>query len=274
MIVEKEEMTMLLNNKNAIIYGGGGVIGGAIARAFAREGAHVFLAGRTLDKLDAVARDITAAGGAAHIAQVDALDERSVQNHADDVAMKAGSIDIVLNAIGVFHVQGTPIAELTLEDYMSPITTYTRTNFITSKAVSRHMVNKGSGVILTLSTPVSRMAGPGFMGHSVACAGVESFSRHLAGELAPNGIRVICLRPHMIPEATEVSSHSRDIFQINAELAGITLDQMLAGAASSTLLKRLPTLAEVANTAVFMASDQAGAMTGTVANLTCGFLVD
>jgi len=265
---------MLLENKNAVVYGGGGAIGGAVARAFAREGAKVYLAGRTLAKLEAVAGEISAAGGVAVTAQVDALDEQSVEKHADAVAAKAGGIDIALNAVGVLHVQGTPFAELSLEDYAYPVAIYTRTHFITAKAVARHMAKKGSGVILTLSTPVSRMPGPGYMGHSVACAGIEAMSRHLAGELAANGIRVICVRAHAIPEAAAMGSHSRDVFRPVAERAGVTIDEMLAGAAAGTLLKRLPTLAEVANTAAFMASEQAGAMTCTVANLTCGFILD
>lgn len=265
---------MLLKNKNAVIYGGGGAIGGAVAHAFAREGARVFLAGRTLAKLDAIAEEISAAGGTVETAQVDALDEHSVEKHADAVAARTGGIDIALNAVGIFHVQGTPLAELSLEDFEYPVKSYIRTNYITAKAVSRHMVKQESGVILTLSTPVSRMPGPGFMGHSVACAGIEAMTRHLAGELGMSGIRVICLRSHMIPGAAVVDSHSRDIFRLNAESAGITLEEMLAGAGNGTLLKRLPTLAEVANTAAFMASDHAGAMTGTVANMTCGFIMD
>jgi len=71
-----------------------------------------------------------------------------------------------------------------------------------------------------------------------------------------------------------MGSHRRDIFSSVAERDGITIDDMLAGAARGTLLKRLPTLAEVANTAAFMASEQVGAMTGTVINLTCGFILD
>ncbi|WP_282939970.1 SDR family oxidoreductase [Paenibacillus sp. RC67] len=265
---------MRLKNKNAVIYGGGGAIGSAVARAFALEGARVYLAGPTLQKLDAVASEITASGGIVDIAQVDALDEQSVARHSDAVAAKAGGIDIALNAVGFVHVQGTPFAELSLEDFEYPVARYIRTNYITAKAAARHMVKNKSGVILTLSTPASLMPGPGYMGHSVACAGVEAFSRHLAGELGQQGIRVICIRSHMIPETVEAGSHSREIFSHNAELAGIKLEEMLAGAAGSTLLKRLPTLAEVANTAVFMASEQAGAMTGTVANLTSGFILD
>lgn len=265
---------MLLADKRALIHGAGGAIGGAVARAFAREGASVFLAGRTLARLEAVAAHIRAAGGVAECAEVDALDPQAVDRHADAVARKAGGIDIALNAVGVAHVQGTPLADLTLEDYEYPIRVYTRTNFITAQAVARHMVRKGSGVILTLSTPGARLPGPGFMGNCVASSAIEGMSRHLAGELGAQGIRVVCMRPHAIPQAEAAGSHSHDVFGMVARRAGVGIDRMLEGAAAGTLLKRLPTLDEVANTAVFLASDHAGALTGTVANLSCGFLVD
>ena len=140
------------------------------------------MAGRTLAKLDAVAKDISTAGGVAETAEVDALDEQAVNKHADAVAAKAGGIDIALNAVGILHVQGTPFVELSFQDYAHPITAYTRTHFLTAKAVARHMVKQGSGVILTLSTPGSRMTGQGFMGYGVTCGAIETFSRILAGE--------------------------------------------------------------------------------------------
>ncbi|MDW7773085.1 MAG: SDR family oxidoreductase [Desulfobulbaceae bacterium] len=265
---------MLLQNKNAVIYGGGGAIGGTVARAFAREGAKVFLAGRTLSKLDIVAKDISTAGVFVETAEVDALDEQAVSKHADAVAAKAGSIDIALNAGGILHVQGTPFAGLTLRDFAHPITDYTRTNFLTAKAVSRYMVKQGSGVIITLSTPGSRMSGQGFLGYGVTCGAIETFSRILAGELGPSGIRVVCLRPNAIPEAM-TTSHVGKVFKGIAERAGTTVEAMLEDWAHAVpLLKRLPTLAEVANFAVFVASDQASAMTGAIVNLTCGSIVD
>jgi len=265
---------MLLQNKVAVIHGGGGAIGGAVARAFAREGAKVFLAGRTLAGLDTVARDIAAAGGSAETAQIDAMDEGAVERHADAVAASAGRIDIALNAVGIAHVQGPPFMEVSLEDYAHPITAYTRTNFLTAKAAARHMVRQGSGVILTLSTPGARMSGQGFLGNGVSSAAVEAFSRILAGELGGNGIRVVCLRPHAIPEAL-ATSHTREVFSGFAGRAGTTIEAMLAEhARTGTLLKRLPALAEVADYAAFVASDRAGAMTGAIANLTCGALVD
>src|SRR3712207_9221337 len=81
---------MLLKDKNAVIYGGGGSIGGAVAREFAREGAKVFLAGRTRETLDAVANDIRAAGGSAEAAVLDALDERAVGEQVREVAAEVG----------------------------------------------------------------------------------------------------------------------------------------------------------------------------------------
>ena len=265
---------MLLENKNAVIYGGGGAIGGAVAQEFALEGARVFLAGRTRAKLDAVAEAITIAGGMAETAQIDVLDEQMINRHADAIAAKAGGIDIAFNAVGIVHVQGTPFIDLSLEDFSHPISAYTKANFITAKATARHMAKKGSGVILTLSTPGSYMPGTGYLGYGVTCAAIEGLSRLLAAELAPNGIRVVCLRSHAIPEAVALGSHSGDVFRPVAARAGLTIEKMLAGAAAGTLLKRLPNLAEVAYVAAFMASERAGAMTGTVANMTCGALVD
>ena len=126
-------MGMLLKGKNAVVYGGGGSIGGAVARAFGREGAEVFLAGRTEATLEAVAEDIRADGGTAHTAIVDALDAAQVDAHAETV----GRIDISFNAIGHNDVQGTPMAEMDVEDYLSPIVTGVRTNFLTWKAAAR-----------------------------------------------------------------------------------------------------------------------------------------
>ena len=271
---------MLLKNKNAVIYGGGGAIGGAVARVFAREGARVFIAGRTQARLDVVAADIAAAGGAVETALVDAFDQRAVEKHTAAIAAKAGGIDIGLNAVSVMHDQGTMLVDLSLDKFMQPIEGFLRTLFITSKAVVGHMGGKRPGVILTLSTPGSKMAAPGALAYSVTCAGKESFSRVLAAELAPRNIRVICLRPHAIADAPAAGSYTNDLFKTliwyKETAGGQPVENWLPNSAmaQSTMLKRLPTLSEVAETAAFLASDRAGAMTGTVANLSCGSVVD
>ena len=265
---------MLLKGKTAIVYGGGGAIGGAIARTFAREGAKVFIAGRTLPPLQKVASDIHQNGGAVDIAQVDALDPSSVSRHTEHVVAASGRIDVSLNAVGITHVQGPPFAELSLDDFLFPTAAYLKANFITAKAAAPTMIQQGSGVILTLSTPGSRMTGVGFLGYGVTCGAIETFSRILAGELGSSGIRVVCLRPDAMPE-TLPTSHARTVFEGFAGRAGVSVETMFAERAQQvSLLGRAPLLSEVAEFAAFVASDRAGAMTGAIANLTCGSVVD
>ena len=264
---------MLLQDKNAVIYGGGGAIGGGIARVYAREGARVFIAGRTQAKLDAVAAEITAAGGVAETAQVDVFDQRAVEQHAEDIAARAGGIDVAVNAVSVMHDQGTTLADLSLDEFMRPIDGFLLALFITSKAVARHMGGHRPGVILALSEPGSRLAIGGILGHAAAAAGKEAFCRVLAAELAPRNIRVVCIRPHAVSDGPASGSYTKDLFQPMAA-AAVSVDEWVGGLASGTLLKRLPTISDVAEAAAFLASDRARAMTGTVANLTSGALVD
>jgi 3-oxoacyl-[acyl-carrier protein] reductase len=263
-------MEMLLENKNAVIYGAAGAIGGAVARAFAREGAHVFLAGRTLAKLDKVAKEISVAGGVAETAQVDALDEQAIEKHIGEVIKQAGAIDISFNAIGWEDVQGNSLDETSLEDFARPIAIATRTNFLTATSVGRHMARKGSGVILTITATPARLAIPNVGGFGVACAAIEGLCRQLACELGPQGVRVVCLRSAGSPDAPGLA----EIGETLAEKAGVTREELEASFVEATLLRRLPMLAEVGNVAALMASDYASPMTGTVANMTCGTIVD
>ncbi|GIH11303.1 short-chain dehydrogenase [Rhizocola hellebori] len=266
---------MLLTDRIAVVYGAAGAVGSAVARTFAREGAHVFLTGRTGSALEKLAMRITESGGSCAVAELDALDEEAVRGHADAVVRQAGRIDISFNAIGVDHRQGAPLTELSLAEFSLPISTYTATQFLTSTAAARHMKAQGSGVILPLSTTASRVAMP-TDGFGPACAAVEALSRQLAGELGPFGVRVVCLRPDGIPETVEQGSHARELWSRAAAEAGMTLAQMLEGTVGvpGALLRRSPTLADVAEAAAFYASDRASGMTGVIANLTCGSLVD
>jgi NAD(P)-dependent dehydrogenase (short-subunit alcohol dehydrogenase family) len=265
---------MLLQDKSAVIYGGGGAIGGGVARVFAREGARVFITGRAQARLDTVAADVIAAGGSAETARVDVFDERVVTEHANAVAAKAGGIDIAVNAVSVMHDQGTTLADLTLDEFMRPIDGFLRALFITSKAVVPHMGDGRPGVILTLSEPGSKLAVGGILGHAASAAAKEAFSRVLAAELAPRNIRVIAIRPHAVSDGPAAGSYTKDLFEPSATAAGASVDEWVGELANATLLKRLPTISDVAETAAFLASDRARAMTGTVANLTSGALVD
>jgi NAD(P)-dependent dehydrogenase (short-subunit alcohol dehydrogenase family) len=263
---------MLLEKKNAVIYGAGGDVGSALAQAFAREGASVFLAGRTLSKLDAVAQAISNSGGVAQTAQVDVLDERAVEEFADEVVSLAGGIDVCINITNFADPGdlGKPLTELSLESFTNPISNYTRAYFLTTRAAARRMVKRKSGVILTLTANLARVPVPFFGGLAPAWAVLEALTRSFAVELGPQGIRVVGMRSDAIPETTVV----RNAYSSRASRMGLTREEIQAQSESLTLLRRLPTLAEVANTAVFLASDQASAMTATVANLSCGSLIE
>ena len=262
---------MLLEDKTAVIYAAGGAIGSAVGRAFAREGARVFLTGRNVARLDAVTKDIVAAGGVAEAAQVDALDERAVEEHLDTVVERAGGIDISFNAIGPGPApHRTPLTELAADAFVGPIAFYTRSNFITATAAGRRMSGRGSGVILTLTALPGRLPAGLIGGSAPAWGAIEAFSRSLALELGPAGIRAVCLRSHAIPETPLIEAN----FATAAPAAGVTPAEFQAKLEQGTLLKRLPTLAEVADSAAFIASDRAGAMTATVVNLSAGSITD
>lgn len=253
---------MLLKDKTAVVYGAGGSIGSRVAKVFAQEGARVFLAGRTLEKLEAVTGEIKAAGGTAEYAQVDAFDPASVEQHLAEVVKKTGRIDVTFNAVWIRgDLQGTPLLKMPVDNFTTPVLVGVKTHFITATAAARYMVEQKAGVILTLSSTSSVLSGRDRRKHltggfSTACAAIEAFSRSLAGEIGTQGVRVVCLRPDAIPETwgdnTDFKTYMED----------------------STALGRLPTLNEVANAAVLLASDRASLMTGAIANLSCGSVMD
>lgn len=264
---------MQLKNKTAVVYGAGGAIGEAVARAFAQEGAKVFLTGRNKEAIEALADDIILKGGFANAQIVDALDEKAVNNHLDSIIKGEGKLDISFNAMGIRQagVQGIPLVHLTPEGFTDPIMSYTKSHFITSTAAARNMASKKSGVILTLTAVPSRLAVPLVGGMAPSWASIEALTRTLASEMGSNGIRVICLRADGMPETDTVT----EVFGLHAAGAGMPSHKEFQGLMESfTLLKRLPKLSEVANTAVFLASDNAGAITGTTINISCGSVVD
>jgi NAD(P)-dependent dehydrogenase (short-subunit alcohol dehydrogenase family) len=262
---------MMLKDKVAVIYGAAGAIGGAVARAFARDGARLFLTGRLRAPVEAVARDIVAAGGSADVAEVDALDEPAVDRHLSSVIDKVGRVDISFNAIGIpdGDIVGVPLVELDVEKFSRPIAAYTTSYFLTARLAARRMVAKKSGVIMTVSALPARIGSPLLGGYSSAAAAKEALTRSLSLELAPHGIRVVSLRPHAIPESSSI----REVFNLKAAKV-MTWEQWQEGLASRTHTRRLSTLAEVANVAVFMASDRASGLTGTTVNLSMGNLDD
>ena len=263
---------MMLKNKVAVIYGAGGGIGGAVARAFASEGAKVFLTGRNLASVEAVVKDIVSAGGSADAAVVDALDEQAIDKHLQSVIDKAGRVDISFNAVGIpdTKIVGVPLVELDVEQFSLPIMSYATTYFLTARLAARRMIANKSGVIMTVTALHSRTGLPLVGGYGPAQAAKEALTRDLSAELAPHGIRVVGLRPQAMLETRTI----KNAFEPRAKATGMTWEQWQALLASRTHPRRLMTLAEMANVAVFMASDKASGMTGTTVNLTMGSLDD
>ncbi len=258
-------MDRLLEGKNAIVYGGSGTIGSGVARAFAREGAAVFLVGRTQSRLRAVADDIASAGGRAEVAVVDALDERAVEEHARSVVDRAGGIDVSFNLTTRGDVQGTRLLDIRVEDFLRPTINGLQSNFVTARAAARHMVRRGSGVILMLTSG----SGPAWTppeawpmgGTGPADAATESFMRYLASEVGPRGVRVVCLW---------TAGVALDSAQVAADPALQGLEAAKNALVGMSMLRKRPTIREVAETAVFLASDRGSGITASIVNVTSG----
>lgn len=263
---------MLLEDKVAVIYGAGGAIGATVARAFAREGARVYLTGRQKAAVEALAKEIQADGEFARAAEVDALDEKAIDKHLQSVIDKEGRVDISFNAVGLpeAKILGAPLVDMDAEKFSLAIASYTRSYFLTARLAARRMIPKKSGVIMTVTALPARRGTRNNGGYGAAQAAKEALTRDLSTELAPQGIRVLSLRPHGILETKTM----REVFEINAKPAGMSWEQFGGFLASTTHPRRVTVLEEVGNMAVFMASDKASGMTGTAVNMTLGALDD
>jgi len=260
----------LLAGKRAVIYGAAGAIGGAVSRAFAREGAQLFLAGRTPERVETLASELSRGGASAVAAGVDALDRAAVEKHLEEVVRNTGGVDISFNLIGLGGDQGRPLTDMTREAFTVAIETAMRTQFLTATAAARHMEKSGGGVILALTAQVARKPYVASGGFGVACAAIEALWRQLAIELGPGGVRLVTLRSSGSPDAPGV----RAAITEHARAAGVTLEVFEARIAEKTMLKRMPKMAEIANAAVIAASDYASSMTAAVLNATCGEIAD
>jgi len=250
---------MLLEGKQAVIYGGGGDVGGAVAAAFAREGATVHLAGRTAATLERVAEAIRADGATVTTAEVDALDEASVDAHADALVAEHGSLDVSMNLISTGDVQGTPLVEMSVADFEQPIRNAMRSTFVTARAAGRHMVRQGSGVILMFGGEGDPIRDYSIGGFQISLTAVEALRKQLASELGPHGIRVVSLLTGGI------------IDSIPADMDGA--DELRASLVEQTLLGYGALLEDVGDVAAFAASDRARTITASAINITCGAII-
>lgn len=252
----------MLQNKNAVIYGAGGSLGGAVAKALAAAGAKVFLTGRTIDSIKETEKEILAAGGLAETLQVDALDEKAINDHLSKMIQEAGTVDISFNATATKVVQNIPLVTMSADDFMNPISSMMHTRFLTAVAAGKIMMRQGSGVILSLTATPGGIGYPYTGGFAPACCAIECFAGNLAAELGIHGVRVINMRSGGSPDSKvfkdAIENHPRE------------MEPILRKMEADTMLKKLPLMADIANLAVFLSSDMAAKITGVTIDVTAG----
>jgi 3-oxoacyl-[acyl-carrier protein] reductase len=253
---------MLLQDKNAVIYGAGGSLGGAVAKAFAAAGARVFLTGYRPESIEKTAASIRVAGGAAEAAVVDGFDKHAIEEHLDLVVRKAGSVDISFNAVDIAVVQNKPLTDISVEDFVSTIAGTMKTRFLTAIAAAKIMMKQGSGVILSLTATPGGIGYPYTGSFAPACCAVEGFSRNLASELGMYGIRVVNIRSGGSPDSR--------VFKEAIDANPVGMAPLLRQMEGDTMVKKLPLMADIANVAVFAASGLAGMVTGVTIDVTGG----
>jgi NAD(P)-dependent dehydrogenase (short-subunit alcohol dehydrogenase family) len=260
-----------LDSKIAVVYGDGGV-GSAIAKAFAREGAKVILTGRTAVKTKAIADEISSKGGDIETALVDTLDETTVEHHMHQIIETYGRIDISFNATGLPQagIQGIPIVDLSVEDFIRPVNTYSQSHFITARAAIRRMAEQGAGVIIMHTPSPGRISQSFIGGMPSAWASIEALCRSISVEYGDRGVRSVCLLTTAIPETPLID----EVYNIHGKVHGSTYDQFRSQMEGRTHRKRLTSIEELASSAVFAASDEGGAITGTILNITGGMVVN
>lgn len=253
---------MLLKDKVAAIFGAGGSLGGAVAPAFAREGATVVLSGTGLPSVADVAGAIRAAGGQASTDQVDALDAHAVEAHVDAIVRRHGALDIAFNAIGLQDTQDVPLIEMALDDFLRPVQIAMQSHFVTATAAGRRMRRQGGGVILSLTATPGGIGYPNVGGFGPACCAIEGLCRNLASELGPHGVRVANIRSAGSPDSR--------VFREAVEHGGERAAAFIGKLQDDTMLKSLPLMADIADAAVFLASGMAARITGVTLDVTCG----
>jgi 3-oxoacyl-[acyl-carrier protein] reductase len=254
-----EEDGMLLEGKVAVVYVAGS-IGGAVARAFGAEGARVFIGDRTGAKAETLATEVEAAGGSARGREVDATDEDSVGGFIETVVGEAGRLDVSFDLISVGDVQGTPLVAMEWDDFMRPIETAVRTNFLTVKAAVPHMVRGGGGAVLFFGGSGDPVPNYSIGGFQVALHAVEAMRRQYASELGGAGVRFVTLRTGGVPDTIP------DVMDGGETLA--------ASLNEATMTGRAATLEDVGAVAAFVASDRARTMTAATVNVSVGALID
>jgi 3-oxoacyl-[acyl-carrier protein] reductase len=237
-----------LNNKIAIVTGSGQGIGRAIARMFAEAGADLVIADIRMDTAEATATDIRSLQRKAFTIQVDVRDKNQVDEMVTKTIEKFGCIDILVNNAGFGHMT-VPLVEMNEEEWDKCVTLNLKSTFLCCKAVSRVMMRQKRGTIINMASMAALGAYPMGANYSAAKAGIKNLTETLAVELGPYNIRVNALAPGVIE--TQLTA---ELYERRPELKIQRLKNIPLG--------RLGTPEDVANVALFLASDASSYISG------------
>lgn len=237
-----------LHGRTAIVTGGGGAIGGAIARIFGREGAAVLCADLKGENAEAVAAEITAAGGKAIGVQVDVAQPADAERVAELAAKKFGNLRILVNVAAAVTPDGT-VVDLSLEDWNKALAVNLTGAFLMCKHVIPHIAAAGGGSIINIASQLGQMAVPKRSPYCTSKAALIHFSKALAIDHAGDNIRVNSLSPGAIDTP-------RALWRYGGNLA-----EARKARGPLYLTGRPGTVDEIANGALFLASDDSSFMT-------------
>jgi NAD(P)-dependent dehydrogenase (short-subunit alcohol dehydrogenase family) len=261
-----------LKDRVAVVFAATGEVGGAVAAAFARHGARVYITGRNLEKLEVLARELRERGGDVEAGKVDALDESAIDDYLWRVVSENGRLDVVFNGMAVEYSEmgGRPAtAAASFEQFMKPMEKIVGSQFLTSRTAAKHMMKSGTeGTILHFAASASRIKLPNLAGFSAANAGVEAMTRVMATEWGKDGIKVICICSGALMETNRISGW----IDSACKQLGVPKEQMVAQYTAFDLLKTGPTLMQVGEVAAFLASETGVAFNSHVVDVDCGKL--
>jgi NAD(P)-dependent dehydrogenase (short-subunit alcohol dehydrogenase family) len=258
--------SMKLNDKVAIITGGGTGIGKAISLALAKEGAAVVVAARNLSRLEEVAKDIKSRGGKAKAIQTDISDHEQVKQMVAQTIREFGQIDILVNnaARGTFN--NADVVDMNLKEWHDSLAINLTGIMFCSREVLKHMITRKGGNIINISSVAGISGVPRESPYATSKWGVIGFTETLAIEVGKFGIRVNCISPG----ATRTQEFE-DWVSVSAADAGISYDEMMSKISDNNALKRIAETSEIAACVVFLASDDSSAITGHNLIASCGF---
>ena len=256
----------LLADKTAVVFGAGGNLGKQVTKAFIAQGARVFISDIDKDLLSGIE-------GAVGVHKVDALNQAEVNDYLDSIIADGEHIDVLINLSGSDpeeYNHGKPATEVTLEQLLIPMKTATGTQFVTAKAGFKHMYVNNGGVIIFITSTLSKISPPWTTALTVSHAGTEALVRTLANEWGPGGVRVIGIRSEAMTESPTINY----TFAAMGANIGLSREEMQSSVEEKVPLRRLTCGEETAEVAVLAASDLAGFMTGAILNHSGGHVLD